>query len=238
MVFLDDSPVERELVKSQIPDVTVIEFPKDTAALPELMKAVFEEHFYALKLTDEDKNKTEAYQVEALRKEEQRAAISIDDFIKSLEIKLDIHEMKNEEVSRVAQLTQKTNQFNLTTRRYTEGEITAFAESQNHSVITASVSDKYGEYGIVAVVILKYDDAIAEIDLLLMSCRVMGRKIEESVMQWVEDYIIAKGIDTINTCYIKTQKNVPAEFFFDGVGYKLLGQSDEPFTKKYHKELA
>ena len=232
-VFLDDNPAEREQMKAECPEVTVIEFPKDSALLPDTLEKAYNDCFLSLEVTGEDANKTAMYRAESLRKAEMTAATSVEDFLKKLGMTMTIHRMQPEEEKRVVQLVNKTNQFNVTTRRYSEEEIRALARAGD--IITVHMADKYGDQGLVAVLILKYEGRCAVIDTFLMSCRVMGRNAENEIMARIRGMLETKGMTEIKAEYIRTAKNAPVRDLFEKLGFTLTGQSDD--RKQYISEL-
>ncbi len=232
-VFLDDNPAERERMKAECPEVAVIDFPKDTAQLPNVVAKAYEDYFLSLEVTGEDLKKTAMYRAEAMRKTEMSSAVSMEDFLKKLEMTMDIHFMKPEEEKRVTQLTNKTNQFNVTTKRYSEEEIHGLATADDSDIITVHMADKYGDQGLVAVLILKYEKDIAEIDTYLMSCRVMGRKAEDEMMARIKSLLKQKGIKTVKAAYIKTAKNAPVLDLFEKLGFEnVTGEIKEVGDRK------
>ena len=230
-VFLDDNPAEREQMMAECPEVTVIDFPKDSSQLPAVVERAYREYFQPLELTGEDVNKTAMYRAESLRKAEMAASPSVEVFLKKLEMSMDIHIMRPEEEKRDTQLTNKTNQFNLTTKRYSEEEISELAKDGD--IITVHMSDKYGDQGLVAVLILKYKNDEADIDTFLMSCRVMGRNTENEIIARVKGYLNEKGIKRVGATYIKTAKNMPVVELYDKLGFTLVaGEINEIGDKK------
>ena len=221
-VMLDDNPAERERMKAECPEVSVIDFPKDTAQLPAAVAKAYDDYFLSLEVTGEDLKKTEMYRAETQRKMEMSSAGSMDEFLKKLEMTMDIHFMKPEEEKRVTQLTNKTNQFNVTTKRYSEEEIHALAEAKDSDIITVHMADKYGDQGLVSVLILKYENDIAEIDTYLMSCRVMGRSAEIEMLARVKELLRQKGIKTVKAAYIKTAKNAPVLDLYEKLGFETV----------------
>ena len=224
-VFLDDNPAEREQMRSECPEVAVIDFPKDTSQLPRVVEKAFQEYFFTLEVTAEDREKTTMYHADAERKHELESASSVEEYLSKLEMRLEIHFMKSEEERRVVQLINKTNQFNVTTKRYSEEQIKELAEDSD--IITAYVADKYGDQGLVAVMILKYADRIADIDTFLMSCRVMGRRVENEIMTCLKGMLKQKSISKVKDSYIKTEKNKPVEKLFDGLGFVQVAGTPE-----------
>lgn len=226
-VFLDDNPAEREQMKTECSEVTVIEFPKDSSQLPETVERAYNEFFLSLEVTGEDTKKTVMYRAESQRKAEMSTSSSVEDFLKKLEMVMDIHFMKAEEEKRVTQLTNKTNQFNVTTKRYSEEEIHSLASSDGSDIITVHMADKYGDQGLVAVLILKYESDEAEIDTFLMSCRVMGRNVEIEIVSNVKRMLERKGINAVRAKYLKTAKNAPVVELFEKLGFDVLASSEE-----------
>lgn len=218
-VFLDDNPAEREQMKAECPEVTVIDFPKDTSKLPEVISEMYRQYFFKLDITDEDAEKTAMYQAEQKRKTEFSASTSPEDFLKNLRMKMGIHLMKPEEIKRVVQLVNKTNQFNTTTKRYSEEDISEFNIQRDTDVITLHMSDKYGDQGLVGVLIIKYTESRADIDTFLMSCRVMGRNAEIDIMAHLKKHWQQKAVKTVSASYIKTAKNAPVANLYDKLGF-------------------
>lgn len=221
-VFLDDNPAEREQMKAECPEVEVIEFPQDSSQLPDVLAKAYDDYFLSLEVTGEDTKKTAMYRSEAKRKAELSSAVSVEDFLKNLEMTMDVHFMRPEEEKRVTQLTNKTNQFNVTTKRYSEEDIHALAAASDSDVITVHMADKYGDQGLVAVLILKHKDSVSEIDTFLMSCRVMGRSAEKEIMAQIKAILEQRGIETLKAAYVKTAKNVPVLELFDGLGFRRI----------------
>ena len=221
-VFLDDNPAEREQMKAQCPEVAVIDFPKDSSQLPEVVAAAYDEFFLTLEVTGEDLKKTAMYRAESQRKADLNASASVEDFLKKLEMTMVFHQMLPEEEKRVTQLTNKTNQFNVTTKRYSEEEIRKLSESKDSDIFTVHMSDKYGDQGLVAVLIIKYAGEKAEVDTFLMSCRVMGRSAENEIMAQLRRVLEGKGIKELDSSYIKTAKNAPVLELFEKLGFDLV----------------
>lgn len=237
-VFLDDNPAEREQMMSECPEVTVIDFPKDSSLLPEILAKVYDEYFLSLEVTGEDSKKTEMYRAESRRKAELNNGMSVGTFLKKLEMTMDIHFMKPGEEKRVVQLVNKTNQFNVTTKRYSEKEI----HEMEGDIITVHMSDKYGDQGLVAVLILKYDNYTdrrrdgdtAVVDTFLMSCRVMGRSAENEIMARIKGMLMDKGVKYVKASYVKTAKNSPVADLFDRLGFNFV--SGTGTEKRYEAE--
>lgn len=228
-VFIDDNPVEREIVRGECQEVTVLDFPEDTTELFEFAQKFYKQYFQQPKILAEDSLKTEMYLAEEKRREEKSSSLNLDEYIKKLEMEADIHLMSNCEIDRLVQLCNKTNQFNLTTKRYSEKDIIRMSQDERFKIFVVSAKDKYGEAGLVSVIILKIDDTGAEIDTFLMSCRVMGRKLENIIFGKMIEYCIHTGIRSIFASYVFTQKNTPVKDLYKTLGCELM---DEDETKK------
>ncbi len=237
MVFIDDNPSEREEVKTSLPLVEVPDFPGDTTTLDEFISEIYYDRFLCLTLTEEDRCKTEMYRQNLARKSDAPNDLTLDDYLNSLKTIVDIWQAKPEDVERIAQLTQKTNQFNVTSKRYTVSDIQDFINSKDHYVFVASVKDKFGDNGKTVLAIVKRISAdTAEIDTFLMSCRVMGRFIEDRVITFVEDYLYREGCRNIIAFYHPTSKNIPVNSLFDRLGYTCT-ESLEDGKKIYINNL-
>ena len=225
-VFLDDNPIEREQMKEAWPEVSVVEFPKDSSMLSDSMTKAYEEYFLSLEVTEEDANKTSMYHAQEQRENERKQSVSLEEFLKKLDMVMEIHYVADDEIKRVTQLVNKTNQFNLTTRRYSEEEICAFSSSKENDVITVHLADKYGDQGLVAVIILKYEGSNAEIDSFLMSCRVMGRSVETEIVSQLKNGLKKKGIDSLKAVYLKTNRNSPVKELYESLGFETVRSDD------------
>jgi len=215
-VFIDDSDFELTEVRENLKVVECYKF--DTQNLVSnlhLLENIF--GLNALKITKEDTAKTQQYIAEKKRTEVRDRFASLEDFIKTLNIKIYYSINNNSHIARISQLTNKTNQFNLTTRRYSETDIENLMNE--HLVFDFKVVDKFGDMGIVGVVIVKEN----VIDTFLLSCRVLGRKIEEKIIQIVQDEV---GKRTLRGIYLKTAKNGQVEDLYDRLGFQIV-YSDE-----------
>lgn len=225
IVFIDDNPVEREEVKSIIPDVSVPEFPKDTSQLEEFSQKIYREYFYTLKSSSEDKRKTIMYKQNFERENYKNEFSSLEDYYKGLDITLKIEEVSEKDISRIVQLIHKTNQFNITTKRYTENDIYNFIYSKEYKMYVTTVEDKFGNNGQSALIILNLLDSVqAKIDTFLLSCRIMGKTIEFQILNYIEEQLKCMGYKKIYAEYIPTQKNIPVKELFENIGYKLYNQ--------------
>lgn len=235
IVFVDDNPAEQELVRKQLDSVVVCDYPKDPSYLNIFAGDIYRKYFLALRLTGEDRVKTEMYHQEDARKKIIKNALSPEEYIGTLELEADIHIMRPDEINRTAQLCNKTNQFNVTTKRYGAGDLESFVNSDNYAVYTAGMKDRFGDYGQIAVLILHFSENRIEIDTFLMSCRVMGRFLENVmfgyvIQQYKENYRYVHAI------YKATTKNKPVDRLFDKLGMNVVNEDKE--KRKYQMESA
>ena len=237
-IFIDDNPIERNTVKGVCPDVYVPDFPQDTTELIAFAESLWFDYCKPLRILQEDAAKTQMYQNEVKRKQDMSASLNLDDYIKKLEIKLDIHRMRADEFERTLQLINKTNQFNLTTKRYTQVELQNMAADENCRVYVVHSSDKYGNNGLIAVVILFLSETENKIDTFLMSCRVMGRKFEDVIIgKLVEKYgkhtngnfqLDDSSLIEIPLIgeFIPTAKNAPVRNLYERMGFTLVEETE------------
>lgn len=216
-VFIDDNDFELAEVRENLDVVECYKF--DTQNLVSnlrLLENIF--GLNALKITKEDTAKTRQYIAEKERTDVRRRFVSAEDFIKSLTIEIYYSINNDSHIARISQLTNKTNQFNLTTRRYSESDIEKLMKE--HLVFDFKVLDKFGDMGIVGVVIIKEN----VIDTFLLSCRVLGRTIEEKIIKIVQDEV---GKRNLRGIYLKTAKNGQVEDLYDKLGFQLSYSDEE-----------
>lgn len=218
IVFVDDNLFEIELVKSTLPEVETVLIPKN----PSEMSHIINEHAYfdSLFLSCEDKQKSQMYRDEFKRKEAKRKFSHLNEYLDSLNMKVQIHANDKFLIARTAQMTQKTNQFNLTSKRYSEGDILRFVENNNADVITISLKDDIGELGIIGAAILLYNNNEANIDSFMLSCRALGRSVERVLLHTCINFCLKKNIKTIKGQYIQTKRNQQVSSFYQSNGFK------------------
>ena len=219
IVFFDDDPMNRELIRSTIPEVLTPELSKDPSQFPLVLLNLND--FDVLKITGEDSKRGEMYQQQRKRTELSQKTKNLDDFLNQLDIKVKIKTASEFTLPRISQLTLKTNQFNLTTKRYQEEEIRNFINSPDKVVACAQVTDKFGDNGITGVYIINKDSNEEwSIDTMLLSCRIMGRGVEEGMLDHIIQEARNVGVTRIKANYIPTKKNKPAENFLPNFGFK------------------
>ena len=233
-VFIDDSEFEIELIKEALPTVKAIQVPDDESKYPLYFRRVMD-HFYKSVTTNEDKNKAIYFKQDNLRREAKDCFTNISDYLQSLQINLEIYLNNPKHIERAAQMTQKTNQFNLTTRRYTAKDIEELIFSPNYNVYTLSVSDKFGDSGITGLAILKVNNESAMVDSFLLSCRILGREIDTSFADFIFKHLKLNSYKTINAEYLKSARNQQVESFWDRFGFEAT--SDNGMQKTYIMNL-
>jgi FkbH-like protein len=225
-VFVDDSSFEVNLIKEQIPEILTFQVPVAIHEYPRQLLTLVERFFY-LSGSLADIDKTMQYKVQSLRNEEMAKYQTLEDYLASIEIEISINENDFSQVDRIAQLTQKTNQFNLTTQRYTENQIEFFMKSPDSRVYSISVKDKFGDSGLTGVIIVRKNNDLFIIDSLLMSCRIMGRNIEQAIMNFLIKSIKQSGGKVIEASFFPTIKNKTVSNFYDESGFTLVNQEND-----------
>lgn len=209
LVFIDDNPAECELVKQQMPEIEVLNLTGDPDNyIKQLLDII---PLQTLTLTAEDLSRNVMHHQDVKRKEFETAFTNMDDYYKSLGMKGYLCINAEAQISRIAQLTQKTNQFTTTTRRYSTEEIKNFIESGDYKIYTLRLEDKFGDNGIIAVAIVKCENEKWHLEAFLMSCRVIGRQAENLLLQSIIDDASEMGVKMITAEFYKTKKNAPAE---------------------------
>ena len=232
IVFFDDDKLNQTRIKQEFPEVLTIELPEDPSEFSPLLKELND--FNVLQRTDEDTKRGQMYTEQRKRKELEKSVSNLDDFLKELDIKVKMKKSNEFLIPRISQLTLKTNQFNLTTRRYQEEEIKNFSSNTKFIVGCAQVLDKFGDNGITGVYIIKKNDKSWLIDTFLLSCRIMGRGVENAILSQILLDAQKNGIDEIQAEFIPTQKNQPAENFLSDFGFK---KQDEMWIYKLNNEI-
>ena len=225
VVFIDDSPVEREQIRRTYPEVMVIDLPKN----PRLYRTTLEnlDVFDVLSLTKEDLARGAAYVGKRKRNELEQSSTSIEDFLRTLELQVRVNLTDDFDTPRVVQLIGKTNQFNLTTRRYTDAETKTLRDAKESAVYSMTVQDKFGDEGVVGVAIVRTENTSWTVDSFLMSCRVIGRSVETAFLaKIIADAKIAGAKHVIGE-HIPTKKNAPAADFYELHGFAKQKETDD-----------
>jgi FkbH-like protein len=224
LVFLDDNHVNREVVKQALPEVMTVDLPSDPSLYP---KTIMELRvFDSLQLTSEDKVRGKMYAEQRKRQELQKAASDISEYLKALQTVVTIEKANKFTIPRISQLTQKTNQFNTTTRRYLEDDITRMSESSKFLVVSVKVEDKFGDSGLTGVAIVEKSVNKWRIDSFLLSCRVLGRNVEDTLIAYIIEQAVVDGAQILIGEFIPTKKNAPARDFFEKHGFAKVSSNE------------
>lgn len=223
-VFLDDNPFERNMVRSMIPEITVPELPEDPAQYLSYLQSL--NLFETASFSEEDQKRTQQYQAEIGRATLQKQFASIDDYLLSLEMIAEAKPFDPFHYPRIAQLTQRSNQFNFRTVRYTEDEIRRVAGDDQYITLYFTLRDKFGDHGLISVVILeKQDDGTLFVDTWLMSCRVLKRGMEEFIVNKIIQTAADNGYQAVIGEYLKTAKNAMVSELYPKLGFTPIGNS-------------
>ncbi len=233
MVFIDDNPFERNMVRQNVPDICVPEMPEDQGEWLEYLYSL--NLFETASYSTADKDRTKQYQVEAQRVSASKAFTNEHDFLKSLNMVSVVSGFNKFNTPRVAQLSQRSNQFNLRTVRYTDADIEALAADPNVIDLSFTLEDKYGDNGLVAVVIMKpLDEETLFVDTWLMSCRVLKRGMENFTLNTMVESARAKGYERIVGEYLPTPKNGMVKEHYERLGFRKLEDTE---TNKFELAL-
>ncbi len=219
MVFFDDDRINQEYVRESLPEVLVVDLPRDSSQYAKILTEMKE--FDAMRITEEDTKRSSMYLGQKKRKELEKKIGDFNEFLKQMNIEVEVKKADSFSIPRISQLTLKTNQFNLTTRRYQEEDVSKFSSSDDKIVECVQVSDKFGDNGITGTYIVeKKNDEEWIIDTFLLSCRIMGRGVEEIMINQIIENAKSSGIKRVKGEYIPTPKNKPAESFYEKLGFK------------------
>ena len=225
IVFVDDSDFEINLVRTALPEVATLHVPAvrgyDNRNLL-LSCGWFDTH----SLTDEDRTRSKMYRADAQRKHMAATITDMGDYLKSLEMRLTVAPVTEAELDRVSQLCQRTNQFNLTTRRYSRDELAAFIASPNSSLLLLRLSDRFGDYGVVGFCLAIHSGSVANFDTFLMSCRALGRGVETAFLALCAEKIAEKGASFLTGSYLPTKKNGQVANFYQRHGFTTVAESE------------
>ena len=229
MVLLDDNPVERGLVRDLLPEVAVPELPDDPALYARTLLAAG--YFEAIAFSAEDRARASAYQENAARVALRDSSCGVEDYLRSLGTVVDFRPFDAAGRKRIAQLINKSNQFNLTTRRYTETDVTRMESDPACLTLQARLSDSFGDSGMISVVICVREDDAYRIDTWLMSCRVLGRRVEDAVLQEIVRSAKALGVRRLMGTYVPTGRNKLVEDLYARLGFDLVERREDGTTR-------
>lgn len=218
-IFLDDSRLECSEVEARCPEVLALCVPESEGELSHLAAHVWA--FDHLKVTAEDRKRSELYAQEVRREQLRQQSVTLDDFLAGLELNIDIAAMEKADVARVAQLTQRTNQFNFTTLRCSESEVEAQRQSGPGQWMTIRVKDRFGDYGLVGAILYTPSAKSLEAENVLLSCRALGRRVEHQMLTRLDAIAQEQGLDYVRIRFVPSAKNKPAREFLEGLGSKF-----------------
>lgn len=221
LCFIDDSPYERAAVRQMLPEVIVPELPADATSWP--VSILSHPYLASLSLTREDQIRAQQYESRARVKREAKKFSNKEDYWTSLKMKLFIHPLADWNKQRVLQLLSKTNQFNMTTRRYSEGDLDGLAQ-EGAMILAIGLADKFSQREIVGVLILKpgNEGTSVDIDSFLLSCRVLGRDVENGLLSWACRHYRELGFSQLTGRFIETPRNLPASRVYEDFGFKRV----------------
>lgn len=215
-LFLDDNPVECAEVKANCPGPLVLCLPNKADRIPSFLDHVWA--FDNVKITTEDRQRTKFYREMSLRAQSLNGSMSLQDFLKTLELNVLIHDMSGDQVQRVAQLTQRTNQFNVSPARYSAADISRMWQSANRRILTVNVDDRFGDYGLVGVIIYAVESDCLDVDTFLISCRALGKGVEKIMLSRIIEEADRIGCKEVKISFVRTDRNQPAYIFLEEVG--------------------
>ena len=224
LVFVDDNPAEIEIVRQFAPEVTTILLGPDPAGYVAQLQDC--RWFEPQNITEEDVARTRQYQSESRRNELAATATDMDAYLASLEMEGTASEFAAVDVPRLSQLINKSNQFNLTTRRRSEAEVREVMNDPDAIGYSFRLSDRFGDHGLISIVIGRVDGTTLQIDTWLMSCRVLKRQVEAAVLNELARLALARGCRRLLGSYLPTAKNEMVRDFYPSMGFSLLVESE------------
>ncbi|MBQ8597647.1 MAG: HAD-IIIC family phosphatase, partial [Lachnospiraceae bacterium] len=225
LVFVDDNPREREIIRQQVPEVAVPEMTEGESLAPDQFIKILDKngYFEVISLSEDDKKRNEMYKANALRKSQEESFGDYKEYLKSLDMQGTIKGFEPIYYSRIAQLTNKSNQFNLTTRRFTQAEIEQLAADENYITLYGKLEDKFGDNGVVSLLVGRKDGRALSMELWLMSCRVLKKDMEYAMMDALVAECRKQGIENIYGHYYQTAKNAMVKEFYGQMGFECIG---------------
>jgi len=231
MVFLDDNPFERNSVRAILPDVIVPELPEDPA---DYIKALSELNlFETTSVSAEDSGRVDFYRAEFERRSAANTFSNFDEYLESLNMAIEIARFEPSRVSRITQLLQRSNQFNLTTHRYNERECETIMHDVNCLPLYACLRDRFGDHGLISIIVARPNPAAGALDITdwLMSCRVLARGVEEYLMNYIFEEAVRFGLEVVTGAYIPTAKNAMVRGFFAKFGFQKIEETADGTTR-------
>lgn len=236
-VFVDDSSFEIEAVREQLPQVTVFQVPKVLHDYPELVREQIVPLFLGGTVSAESRSKTRQYRDLEAAAQLQATFSSQDEYLRSLGLVVTVQRNARSQVERIAELMAKSNQFNLTTRRMTLGELLALMDSDDAAVYAFTVSDRLADHGLTGILIATIDGDAMVVQSFLLSCRIIGRGVEFAIWRAVVADALAKGMHQLKAVYHPTAKNAMVADFYDRLGLSKTNETEDG-SRYYEAQLA
>ncbi|MGD9901834.1 MAG: HAD-IIIC family phosphatase [Vicinamibacterales bacterium] len=225
LVFVDDNPVEQALMREAVPQVLTLDLPAQPIAFAEVLDSCGA--FDQVRVTDEDRRRTEMYLAQGQRRELEARALNLDDFLAGLRMTVEVAPVADRTRERAVELLRKTNQFNVTTRRHSAAEVDRLMADPAWALFTVQVADRFGDNGIVGLTIARdRGDGAGEIDTLLLSCRVIGRKVETVLLSVLVDWARGRGLRVLRGQFVPTARNAPAADCYERHGFLPVADAD------------
>lgn len=235
-VFVDDNPAERAIVEAQMPGIAVPDVGSDPARFIGIIEA--SRYFEPISIGKEDLARAQLYAENAQRTTLQARFSSYGEYLDSLEMTAEIDVFNSTYMERIAQLTNKSNQYNLTTRRYTLAEIEATAHDSGHIGIYGKLTDRFGENGLISVVLGSIEGSDLILDLWLMSCRVLKREMEIAMLDGIAGRAKAHGLKRLIGVYLPTAKNAMVADHYERLGFTLLLRDESSGSSRWALEIS
>lgn len=235
--FVDDNPVERDMMRQMLQEVQVVDLPSDPALYA---RALDDAGLFELPAFSEtDAGRTEQYHSNRKRDDLQNSATTMEEFYAQLKQEIFFSPFNEQNLNRVVQLINKTNQFNLTTKRYSEEDVRAFiSKPKRYFTLAASVKDRFGDSGLIGVMIGRIENGAVEVDTWLMSCRVLGRKVEDAMMDRFLRAAATRGCSEVRGEYIPTRKNGLVAGLYEKMGFQKMHEGAGGDTTRWTKRAS
>ncbi|MCP9294068.1 MAG: amino acid adenylation domain-containing protein [Planktothrix agardhii LY1] len=235
-IFIDDNPIECAKVRANCPEVLTLQLPQESEKIPQFLDHIWA--FDQLQTTQEDQQRTNLYQQNIQRQRLQENSLSFEDFLAQLNLEIEISPVQKEELTRVAQLTQRTNQFNLTTIRRSESQIKQLCNSGELDCRGVKVKDRFGDYGLVGLLLFTAQENSLIVDTFLLSCRVLGRGVEHQMLAYLGTVAQEKRLAKVELFYKSTPKNKPICDFLTGIEKGLLQEKKDGVLFEFSAQIA
>jgi len=233
-IFLDDSALECAEVEARCPEALTLQLPQQESDFPKFLSHVWA--FDHLNVTEEDRQRSELYAADADRSELREHSLSLEDFLAGLQLQVEFLPMAKADAPRVAQLTQRTNQFNFTAVRRTESEVEQLSSKGHTECLVVRVRDRFGDYGLVGAMFFTRRPGLLNVDNVLLSCRSLGRRVEHRMLAALGRVARRDGLATVRINFISTPKNKPAQDFLESMGAVVETATGDPCRIEFASE--